>query len=124
MCKMSRATFDKHLKQLQKDNYIKRVINKKIIEYKINQKKIHEILEFEVDEKLNDLIENNEKASEFKGQILLRHDAEQDLEETIQNMNQHIEICLLNQKRLMVLMNLKGSSNTLQKKTQSRIQKI
>jgi len=122
-CKMSRATFDKHLKQLQNDNYIKRNINKKIIEYKINQKKIHEILEFKVDEKLNDLIKNNEKALEFKGQIFLRQDAEQHLEETIQNLNQHIETCFLNQRLLMVLMNLKKTSKTLRKKYRNEFEK-
>ena len=30
-CKMSRATFDKHLKQLQKDSYVKRSKNNKLI---------------------------------------------------------------------------------------------
>ena len=40
ICKMSRATFDNHLKHLQKNQYIKREINNKIIEYKINQNSI------------------------------------------------------------------------------------
>jgi len=123
MCKMSRATFNKHLKQLQKDQYIKQEINKKIIEYKINRKKIHELLEFKEDEKLDYLIENYKEMLESKGGILLRADAEQHLEETIHSMNQHIDICLLNQRRLTILINLKYFNTTLQKKCKAELKK-
>lgn len=123
ICKMSRATFNKYLKQLQEDQFIRRYNDKKIIEYKINQEKIDEILKFKEDKELNDLIKNNEKVLKFKGKIFIRTDAKQLLEKIMQNLNQHIDICLEEQRRLTILMNLKNNNLTLQKKCKAEFRK-
>jgi len=122
-CKMSRATFDKHLKQLQKNQYVKREINEKIIEYKINQKKMDEILEFKEDEELDVQIKNTKKILEFKGDLFLKRDAKQGLEKIIQHLNQNVDFCLQEQRRMMIMMNLRKFNLTLQKKCKEEFKK-
>jgi len=122
-CKMSRATFDKHLKQLQEDQYIRRYNDKKIIEYKINQKKIDEVLEFKEDEELDEQIKNNKKVLEFKGDLFLKRDAKQSLEKIMQRLNQNIDVCLQEQRRMMIMMNLRKFNSTLQKKCKEEFKK-
>lgn len=123
ICKMSRATFDKHLKQLQKNQYVRREINKKIIEYKINQKKIDEILEFNEDKELDKQIKNTKKILEFKGDLFLKKDAKQNLDKIMQHLNQHIDFCLQEQRRMMIMMNLRKFNLTLQKKCKEEFKK-
>ena len=123
ICKMSRATFDKHLKQLQKNQYVRREKIKKRIEYKINQKKIDEILEFKEDVDLDKQIENNKKVLEFTGDLFLKSDAKQNLEKLIQNLNQNIDVCLQEQRRMMIMKNLRKFNSTLQKKCEGEFKK-
>ena len=123
ICKMSRATFDKHLKQLQKNQYVRREINKKIIEYKINQERIDEILEFNEDEGLDEQIKNTKKILEFKGDLFLKKNAKENLEKLIQHLNQHIDFCLQEQRRMMIMMNLRKFNLTLQTKCKEEFKK-
>ncbi|MGY5148645.1 MAG: hypothetical protein ACW9W3_01110 [Candidatus Nitrosopumilus sp. bin_68KS] len=122
-CKMSRATFDKHLKQLQKDHYIKRKNNKKTIEYTINQKKVQEISRFKENEVIDRIIANNNMMLNSKGEILIRRDAEKHLEEILEHLNQNIMECLEKQKRITILMNLKEANITLKRKYKNELKK-
>jgi len=121
---LSKETFNNHLKQLVVDEYITKTDKgKQKIEYKINQEKIDEVLEFKEDEELNDLIKNNDKVLKFKGKIFLRVEAKHHLEELMQKLDQHVDFCLQEQRRMMIMMNLRKFNLTLQKKFREEFKK-
>jgi len=121
---LSKETFNNHLKQLVADEYITKTDKgKQKIEYKINQEKINDILEFKEDEELDEQIKNTKKILKFKGDLFLKRGAKQNLDKIMQNLNQNIDFCLQEQRRMMIMMNLRKFNSTLQKKCKEEFKK-
>lgn len=121
---LSKETFNNHLKQLVVDEYITKTDKgKQKIEYKINQEKINDILEFKEDEELDEQIKNTKKILEFKGDLFLKRDTKQNLDKIMQHLNQNIDFCLQEQRRMMIMMNSRKFNSTLQKKCKEEFKK-
>lgn len=124
MCKMTRASFDKYLKQLVQDKYIIRKYDGKIIEYHVNNSKKDEILQFQSDDELDRLISENNDALDSKMKFAVFDTDPEYYEETLQMLHDRINRSLNAQRQRTILLNLVDMPKSLQNKHNKELEKL
>jgi len=122
--KMTRATFDDHLKQLVNDGYILKIGESRLnFHYKINPKKMTEMQELEEDPEIERILNENKKALDPEMHFLYPSE-DKEIEENLQFFDRIIHNSINKKNVLSILLNSEIATSVARKKAKRQIEKL